>query len=88
MVCVDSWMNQVNPNATVVFYTAGGWDNENNIDVEIGNLLLSMGADIVTQHTNGLELQSLFHRNNRYSMGQWANYGATEGSKVLVSQPT
>ena len=74
----------MNPDARVVLYAAGDWNNLDNRDVEIGHILLKMGADIVTQHTAGMDLQNLFINKGLYTMGIWSNYGDAMGPQVLV----
>eukprot|EP00240_Pyramimonas_obovata_P000193 CAMPEP_0118928276 /NCGR_PEP_ID=MMETSP1169-20130426/5554_1 /TAXON_ID=36882 /ORGANISM="Pyramimonas obovata, Strain CCMP722" /LENGTH=2032 /DNA_ID=CAMNT_0006870203 /DNA_START=97 /DNA_END=6195 /DNA_ORIENTATION=- len=76
----------VNPNATVVMFLTGSF-NSFEIDPKIGRILLHMGADIVTQHTNGLALQELFHAQDKFSIGVWSNYAANvpRGDLVLTS---
>lgn len=74
----------VNPNVTVVLYFTDDW-NSDALDVVIGELFLQMGVDVVSQHTNGLSLQTLFHQNGKYSTGVWSNYAAQLGDYVLVS---
>lgn len=77
----------MNPVAKVVLYASGDW-NSDKTDVAAGRLLLRMGADVVTQHTNGLELQNLFHSAGLPTLGVWSNYAATQGDLVLVPAPT
>ena len=79
---------QVNPNATVVMFESGSF-NSFTVDPKIGRILLRMGADIVTQHTNGLALQELFHAEEKFSIGVWSNYAANvpKGDLVLVRKP-
>eukprot|EP00854_Cymbomonas_tetramitiformis_P009837 gene9837-11652_t len=75
---------KVNPNVTVVLHFTDDW-NSDAVDVVIGELFLQMGVDVVSQHTNGLSLQTLFHSHGKYSTGVWSNYAAQLGDYVLVS---
>jgi basic membrane lipoprotein Med (substrate-binding protein (PBP1-ABC) superfamily) len=92
-------VRRAHPTATVLLYGTGTWApdgmfSQGNLtwksDLLVGKLLLRQGADIITQHTNGLGLSSLVHNAStaeepRYTLGVWSNMGATLGDHVLVS---
>jgi len=67
----------------VVYFTEDF--NSYDTDLYIGRIMLKLGVDVVTIHTNGVKLHTLFHQHELYSTGHVVDLGSVYGDRVLVS---